>query len=149
MNQLKIDSRVFSIHHSDGKAHSTHYWLEYQGMVCRIKNEPDMKLVDWGRGAQFEHGEKMFLAPSSDGYCYFMAELPNMEQYRDGDYYKVPTQTLLDHMASYKSPWEEECEVCGGDGWEENDLIIKEGELVGIGYKHCQHCNNPRKGELI
>lgn len=105
MNQLKMGSRVFSIRSSDGKAKPEYYWLEEEGIVQRIKNTSDMKLIDWGKFARFDCDEKMFLKPSSDGFCYYMAELSDMDKYKDGDYYKIPTKILKEHMKTYISPW--------------------------------------------
>jgi hypothetical protein len=102
---MKIGVRVFSIHHDDGKAKPLHYWLEEEGVVKRIKNTPEMKLVDWGKATHFDNGEKMFLMPNKQGFCYFMTELPDMDKYKDGNWYKVPTDILIKHMKSYKSPW--------------------------------------------
>lgn len=106
VNQLKVGVRVLSIHHNDGKAHPKQYWLELEGIVSRVKNEPNMQLVDWDKNVQFASGEKRALAPSRDGFCYYMAELQDMDKYKDGEYYKVPTDILLAHMKTYKSPWE-------------------------------------------
>jgi hypothetical protein len=102
MNQLKLRTRVFSIHHCDGNQHPMHYWLEEEGKVRRIHKAPGLRVVDWGKAPHFD---EMYLKPSKDGFCYFMAELPDMERYKDGDLYKVPTFVLKEHMASYKSPW--------------------------------------------
>jgi hypothetical protein len=114
MNQLKLATRVFSIHHSDGKAHPTHYWLEDEGNVVRLQSKNDSKVVEWKKKddqlllghSEYEFSEKTMLAPSIDGFCYYMAELPEMEQYKDGGLYKVPTNILKAHMKTYKSPWE-------------------------------------------
>lgn len=113
MNQLEVGKRVFSIHHSDGKAHPTVYFLEQKGIVDRMKTEEvgkrDYKVIAWGHMSVFDNMEDKFLKPSSDGFCYFMAELPDMEQYKIenewGTFYQVPTKTLKEHMKSYKSPW--------------------------------------------
>lgn len=119
VNKLKIGASVFSIHHSDGKAHPTHYWLEEKGKVTQIAETKidKTKFVEWKKEEQmnslnlghceYEFSEARMLAPSIDGFCYYMAELPDMEQYKDGELYKVPTNVLKKHMRTYKSPWEE------------------------------------------
>lgn len=108
MNQLKVGTRVFNIACSDGKAHPTHYLLEEKGIVDRIKvYDDETSVVGWGSMSVFKgKSSDRFLKPSSDGFCYFVAELPNMEQYKDINFYKVPVQVLKAHMKSYKSPWE-------------------------------------------
>jgi hypothetical protein len=114
INQLKIGTRVFSIHHSDGKAHPTHYLLEYEGNVIRISetliwiqhNDSPIGHAESNFSKGLNIADKNRIVPSIDGFCYYMAELPEIEQYKDGDLYKVPTSILKAHMKTYKSPWE-------------------------------------------
>ncbi|MNM84893.1 hypothetical protein D3C81_969970 [compost metagenome] len=105
MNRMEIGKRVFSIHHADGKAKPEHYWIEFEGTIKRIENNNQLKLVDWGKQIIFSHSEDRFLKPNHDKFCYFMTEFENIEQYKDGELYKVPYKILIDHMKSYQSPW--------------------------------------------
>ena len=113
MNHLKVGTRVFSIISSDEKTIPQYYLLEEKGVVNKIKNSNGIKLVQWKSNAVFGHSEELFLKLSSDRFCYFMAELPDMDQCKDRIWYKVPTSILKAHMTTYKSPW---------DGFKEPDL---------------------------
>lgn len=113
MNHIIRDKRVFRIHHADSKARPEHYYLEEYGSVTNIihysgKGPFSVIEID-GMGSIFDHMETQFLKPNRDGFCYYMAELPDMEQYlvnfQNLTLYKVPTKILKDHMKSYKSPF--------------------------------------------
>lgn len=103
MNQLKLNSKVFSIHHAEGGSHPKHYMLQELGTVSELTDS----YIKFGPIYVYPgKNADTFFKPSSDGFCYYMAELPNMKQYKFVDLYKVPTALLKDHMKSYKSPWE-------------------------------------------
>lgn len=106
MNKLKLGSRVFTILSSDGKAKPDNITLKEIGTVSNLTNTEEMRVVGWGHTMIFESTEGEFLKPSSDGFCYYMAEPPNIDSYYENGFFKVPAITLKEHMATYESPWE-------------------------------------------
>lgn len=107
MNKLEVGKRVFVVSHADGKANPEHYFLDEKGIVNKVADNGHFKIVRFGKdGMIFNTMEHIYLQPNRDGFCYFIAELSNMEQYyEDFELYKVPTKVLKEHMATYKSPW--------------------------------------------
>ncbi|MGF2716646.1 hypothetical protein ACQUY5_31285 [Bacillus cereus] len=101
MNQLELGSRAFNVVSGDGKANPVFYLIEQVGVVDKL-NE---RMIGWKHTMVFTNSEGIFLKPDIDGFTYYFSELPNMESYKDGNYYKVPTKVLKEHMKTYKSPW--------------------------------------------
>ncbi|MFF2798213.1 hypothetical protein [Lysinibacillus xylanilyticus] len=105
MNVLYIGIRVFNIMSGDGKAKPEYHIVKEVGTVDKLRHSGNQSMVAWGYTMIFQSTEKDMLEPNSDGICYYFAELPNMDSYRDGEFFKIPTEVLKAHMATYESPW--------------------------------------------
>lgn len=109
LNKWELGKRVFNLHHADGKARPEHYWLQDMGVITKITpqmvewKQPNASVILGTMATPFS--EPSMLAPNTDGFCYYMTELPDMDQYRDGGLYKVPRALLLAHMKTYVGPW--------------------------------------------
>lgn len=113
VNKLTVGSRVFQLSHSDGKAKPDFYFLQHHGVVSaintsRIPNSISFTDLKGSALASLFSGpsEDRFLKPNPDGFCYYIAEPPNLTSYEVvNGFIKVPLVELKRHMATYLSPW--------------------------------------------